>query len=160
MAKIKWLHHPTKPELNGTTEHVARELATIACGYGQAELCPRPGYGSPEWLADRAALSAAAHANPTDVNPTVAGVEWGVQDKSLSVFSKVLVLKRSGSTIEYFDAPPADAPLTVIQRFRDLTLTDRDEAGAAAITVAKKQAEANKETERVGVCQKIFASRA
>jgi hypothetical protein len=38
MMKILWKSHPTKPELNGITEHVARELAVVACGYGQAEL--------------------------------------------------------------------------------------------------------------------------
>ena len=36
--KILWKSHPTKPELNGTTEHVAREFAIVACGYGQAEV--------------------------------------------------------------------------------------------------------------------------
>lgn len=54
MAKVKWLSHPVDPSKNGTTEHVAHELAVIACGYGQAELCPRPNYGTPEYLAERA----------------------------------------------------------------------------------------------------------
>ncbi len=38
MMKIKWLQHPNNPAKNGTTEHVARELAVVAVGYGQAEL--------------------------------------------------------------------------------------------------------------------------
>ncbi len=157
---ILWKNHPLDKTKNGTKEHVARSLAEVACGFGQAELCPRSNYGTAEWAAERAALAAHAAVNPTDVNPTVAGVQWGVQDKSLSPFSRVMVLKRSGSTIEYFDAPPADAPLTIIQRFSDLTNTTADEAGFAAITAAKQQAEANKETERVGTFQKIFAGKA
>ena len=36
--KILWKSHPTNPAKNGTTEHVARELAVVAVGYGQAEL--------------------------------------------------------------------------------------------------------------------------
>ena len=38
--KIKWLSHPNKPELNGTEQHVARELAHVAIGYGQAGTLP------------------------------------------------------------------------------------------------------------------------
>jgi hypothetical protein len=42
--QVKWLHHPTCPELNGTTEHVAREVATIAIGFRQAEFVPYKSY--------------------------------------------------------------------------------------------------------------------
>jgi hypothetical protein len=42
--RILWKSHPYKPELNGTIEHVARELATVAVGYGQAEYAPYKNY--------------------------------------------------------------------------------------------------------------------
>ena len=38
MMKILWTNHPTQPTKNGTTEHVAREFAIVAVGYGQAEV--------------------------------------------------------------------------------------------------------------------------
>jgi hypothetical protein len=38
MMKILWKNHPYNSAKNGTTEHVARELAVVAVGYGQAEL--------------------------------------------------------------------------------------------------------------------------
>jgi len=42
--KIKWLNHPTKPELNGSVEHVSRTLAEIAIGYQQAVFVPFKNY--------------------------------------------------------------------------------------------------------------------
>jgi hypothetical protein len=44
MSRILWIQHPTKPELNGTTEHVSRELAAVAVGYGQASHAPYKSY--------------------------------------------------------------------------------------------------------------------
>lgn len=156
--KVRFLS--SSPKFGHPDEHLPPSVAQALIAAGFAEACPRPNYGTAEYLAEHAEISASARPNPTDVNPTVAGVEWGVRDKDLSPFSKVLVLKRTGATVTYYDAPPADAPLTIVQRFRDLTNTNVDELNANAITAAKKQADANKETERVGVCQKIFASRA
>ncbi len=66
---ILWKKHPYKPELNGTKEHVARSLGEVAVGYGQAELCPRPNYGTPEWAAERAA-------DEKGIAPAV--VAWGI----------------------------------------------------------------------------------
>jgi hypothetical protein len=44
IMQVKWLHHPTCPELNGTTEHVSREVANIAIGFRQAEFVPYNNY--------------------------------------------------------------------------------------------------------------------
>jgi hypothetical protein len=42
--RITWKNHPLKPELNGTKDHVSRELAAVAVGYGQAEYAPYRSY--------------------------------------------------------------------------------------------------------------------
>jgi len=39
--KIRWTSHPSKPELNRTEQHVAREFAIVAVGFGQAEYCQK-----------------------------------------------------------------------------------------------------------------------
>src|ERR1700729_3935264 len=66
MARIKWLDHPTDKTKNGTVEHVAREFATVACGYGQAEHVRDPRRGTNEYLEFRATEEANRKPNPLD----------------------------------------------------------------------------------------------
>jgi hypothetical protein len=35
--KITWVLHPTKPELNGTDDHVKAEVGVVAIGFGFAK---------------------------------------------------------------------------------------------------------------------------
>ena len=52
---IEWLAHPYNPALNGTKEHVSRSVAENAVHFKQAEILPRPNYGTKEWVEERQA---------------------------------------------------------------------------------------------------------
>jgi len=103
--KIKWLQHPSKPELNGTFQHVARELAVVAAGYGQAEICPRPNYGTPEFAEERRQADAlrgnTLHTGDTVV-PNIEGTRWSIQNHALA---GVVILRESGSEQTRFKDP-------------------------------------------------------
>jgi hypothetical protein len=148
--KILWKHHPLKPELNGTTEHVSRAFADVAVGYGQAEVCPKPNYGTPEWLQERWEQSARAVPQPGETNVCVEGVQWGVQPAIAGYkWSKVMVIKKVLSEVFYFALPPSDCPLPIVQQYWDLvgrvedpeTIRIRE---AQLYNAAQAQAEADK----------------
>jgi len=147
---------PASPKHGQPDEHLPPSVAQALIAAGFAEACPVPRRGTNEYLQMRKEQTAHLTPNPADVNTTVQGEEWGVQDKGTSMFSQVMVVKRVGAETFYYDAPPVDAPLTIVQRFRDLTLTTADEASAIAVAAAKKQAEENKEADNKGVWASIF----
>jgi hypothetical protein len=106
--RILWLAHPSKPELNGTIAHVAREFATVAVGYSQAEYAPYKNYV--ERLQEESQQARALQ--PGDVAaPFVDGVRWGFQ---LHPLAGACLVKESGSEVarlsdadaaEYFGCP-------------------------------------------------------
>ena len=85
--KIRWLQHPTKPELNNTEQHISREAAHVAVDFGQAVLCPPPKRGTNEYLAWRREQSATAvpQANDTAI-PYVDPPQWEAFDADGSNF--------------------------------------------------------------------------
>jgi hypothetical protein len=131
--QILWKKHPSKPELNGTKEHVSRQFAEVAIGYGQAEACPRPRYGTAAWLAERKAMSAAANpAAATEWNkisgnsapdvsvPFTAGVVWSIHPDVRS--GRTYVVKESGREKSYFEWPPDEAPDVIKKQFKEMSV--------------------------------------
>lgn len=101
--------------------HVPRSVAEVSIYRGEATLAPKPAYGSKEWVEERQALDANRPAQPGDTVVGKAGIEWGVQDKGLYSWSKVLVIKRlSSGEIFYLDGPPADCPESIKRRYYEL----------------------------------------
>jgi hypothetical protein len=84
---ILWTNHPYDKNLNGTKEHVARSVAESAFQFKQAVLAEKPRYGTPEWLAERAAMSAAVATPPTPATVTFE-VGKGPIDGQLSLVAK------------------------------------------------------------------------
>ena len=119
--KIKWLSHPNKPELNGTEQHVARELAHVAIGYGQAELCPLPKRGTNEYLKWKAEQVAAAVPQATDTAILyVSPAQWTAVQGDGSTWSCTRVIKKEGFESFSYSTPPADCPAGVAKRWREL----------------------------------------
>jgi hypothetical protein len=88
--KIKSLHHPTCPELNGTEEHVSRSVADIAIGFRQAEFVPFKNY------VERLSETAREGSDPHNVSaPFVVGVQWEVT--ALPRSGKIVLLRKQGS---------------------------------------------------------------
>lgn len=117
---------PDTKELLGRKDervHVPQSVGENLIFRKLAQRCPRPNYGTPEWIAERQAADAQRVPMSADADPNVKGVEWGVKDKDLSPFSKVLVVKRVGSATTFYDALPADCPPSIRARFESLTAT-------------------------------------
>jgi len=137
---ILWKNHPTDNTKNGKKEHVARELGTVAVGYGQAERCPRPAYGTSEWLEERRMVDANRPAMAGDAVVGVQGIEWGCQDRGLYPQSRVLVIKKVGAETVFYDGPPADCPESIRRRYQELVGTPvNSETEAEAIRVREAE---------------------
>lgn len=161
MAKIKWLKHPTSPELNNSTQHVRRNVAEYAVAVGQASPCPKPAYGTAEWAADRQALDA-QRVIPEGERNQITGTEWGVQDRAVSPQSCVLVIKRTAYETLYYDAAdlPSDVPESVRQRAITLLATENlMAADAAAIEKVKKKAAEYEEATKASKCAVLFGKK-
>lgn len=159
--KILWKSHPTKPEMNGQTEHVARELATVAIGYGQAEACPLPRYGTDEYLQMKAEQAAQVKGPaPGDVVPpgTPSGTaEWGVKDKGPSSLSTVQVWKRvSSGEVTWYAAPPDDCPESVRRRFEELKGANDAAVNAGQLIEAKSKQYSREQVEKTARWGAIF----
>jgi hypothetical protein len=142
--KIKWISHPNKPELNGTEQHVARELAHVAVGYGQAELCPMPKRGTNEYLAMRAEQSRLSVPQANDVAiPYIDPPQWQAFDSDGSNFSVCRIVKKHGFESTSFKEPPADCPPNVAKRWREMKgATPQPAIDAAAREEAREAQEA------------------
>jgi hypothetical protein len=138
--KITYTQFVPDPALRGTTTNLPAHIAQVLIASGQASAFPMPVRGSKEWLKARLEQSASANAPDVhDVSPTVAGVEWGVKEKSLSPWSEVQVIKKVGAEVFYFAHPPADCPRSIVARFKELTSDKRDVTAAEALDAAKRQ---------------------
>ena len=137
-VKIRWTSHPSKPELNGTEQYVAQEFATIAVGYGQATLWQKPGYGTPEWAAERAALDAGRRVRPDEAVPFVDGVRWELMIGQTT--GRPIILRRNGCETTRFEDEGQlaryGAPVAVIKAFLDAKHASNPAAGEAATEAA------------------------
>ena len=123
--QILWTNHPSDKSLNGTKQHVAREFAIVVASYNQATICPRPNYGTKEWIEERQAADAARGINKADTAiPFVVGVRWGLQSHPLA---GDVIVRESGSEISYYsDAVTAEhfgCPKSLVAEFNRLTDT-------------------------------------
>jgi hypothetical protein len=130
--RITWKNHPHDSTKNSTTEHVSRELAAVAVGYGQAVYAPYKNYV--DRLNDESKFRATA--------PPV--VEWNVLDAE-GPASIVRVIKREGSNLIYFDAPPRDAPKAIVVKFNELAHVAKHVRAANAADRARVVAEQEQE---------------
>jgi hypothetical protein len=156
MAYIIWKNHPYRPELNGTKADVARSLAEVAIGYGQAELCRRPAYGTAEWVQERQAAAAKAVPDSGDVDPNSKGTEWGLKDRADSPFSQVTIIKRTGSTTTYYSTPPVDCPPSIVARWAELTQVENPELVSERLHQLKNRQITQQSEEKKGVLATIF----
>ena len=146
--KIKWLNHPTKPELNGSVEHVSRTLAEIAIGYQQAVFVPFKNYV--ERLNEESKLRTA---QPGDtVVPNVYPPRWEIG--TVPVTKKVAIYYLAGTerccflSLVWYDnngnehPVPAleDCPKEIRQQFKELQAAEaRAASGADASDRAERQ---------------------
>jgi hypothetical protein len=141
----------------GKKIHVPRSVAEIAIYRGEAKLCPRPAYGTAEWVAERQAAAAQAVPVSGDVDANAKGVTWGLRDRDQSPLSVVTIIKRSGCTTTFYSAPPSDCPPSIVEQWQAMTQTEGSSAAArGAVEVAKQKQFAQKEDERLGVLAQIF----
>jgi hypothetical protein len=127
--KLKWVNHPSIPTKNGTFEHVNNTFGEVAIGYGQAERCPPPNYGTKEFHEERLEMARRAVPQPGDVDPNVVGVQWGIKERTLGFpSSKTHIVKRVGAETFRFDAPPADCPASIRARFNQLIAAEHGPA--------------------------------
>jgi hypothetical protein len=141
----------------GKKIHVPRSVAEVAIYRGEATLAPRPNYGTPEWMAERAAEDANRPLAAGDVNPGVVGTCWGVIDRDMSLYSIVRVIKRCGSDLTYYRTPPPEAPLSIHRQYHDLARTEPD-AACVALEVAKAAQLARQSAEKQGTRDVIWKS--
>ena len=134
--KIRWTNHPSNPSLNGTEQHVARSLAEVACGYGQAEIVPPARWGTTEWHAERLAQSAAV-TEPGDHDTPAQFFDQPVWSVAALVSGTVCVVKSFKSETTRYEAPPVDCPLSIVEQYLSLKNVD-PAAGALALDAAKR----------------------
>jgi hypothetical protein len=150
--RITWKNHPHNPSKNGTTEHVSRELASVAVGYEQAVYAPYKSYQ------ERLSEEAREGRDPHNVNPNSGpGISWGVLDRDSSRFSIVRVVKRVGNETTYFSAPPDDAPQSIKEKFAALNAPQPDPEAIreAKVQEGYRQAERDKK-ERASILGTIL----
>jgi hypothetical protein len=121
--QILWTNHPSDKSLNGTKQHVAREFAIVVASYNQATICPRPNYGTKEWIEERQAADAARGINKADTAiPFVVGVRWGLQEHSTA--GTVIVRETAHEIAYYGDAATAahyGCPKSLVAEFNSRT---------------------------------------
>lgn len=119
MAYVLWTNHPYNKNLNGTKEHVAVSVAESAFQFKQAVPAPRPRYGTPEWLAERAEASKSAVPDKHDTVVTpVVGTEWFLMT---TPEERQLLVRKSGFETTFFptvqQALAAGCPKNIADRF-------------------------------------------
>ena len=132
--------YPIESERNKEI-HVPKEVGTVAVWRGEATEVKFKDFR--DRLKD-----AGAGNNPANVNPNVAGVEWGVLDRNTQ-FREVTVVKKFSDTTLYFSTPPADAPKSIKQRFADLTNSTGSTAAADLDAAKRAQLEYNEKIKEI-----------
>ena len=141
--KILWNNHPTDKTKNGTTEHVAQEFATVACGYGQASICPIPRRGTNEYLQMRAEEEANRKPGIYDVVPPVTNtISSGWTAIKLKLWGGVVVVKKVGREELRFKVPPVDCPPNIVALYNELKGIN-DGANREEIERVKREQAAN-----------------
>ncbi len=102
--RIKYL--PSSPTA-GQVEHIANSVGETLIAAGFAEEIKYRDFR------ERLAAEASPAAPPLKV-------EWGVQERHLSRFGLVVVIKKVGAETQYLSAPPDDAPESIKKRFAEL----------------------------------------
>jgi len=133
--RIRWINHPNPKlqNLNGKIVHEARESVAPFILSGQ---CEEVLYKSTlEFLNDHEAQRQAAM-------PKI-GDGWALKETMATPDRRgqVLIVKTTslGETL-YYDAPPADAPPHIIQRWKDALATDAAQFSSRAEFLQKQNA--------------------
>ncbi len=127
MTQITWVNHPTQPELNGKTAHVAREFAIVAEGYGQ---CVRTKFAS---YVDRLRAAATApkevHSNDDSVSPPTLKIGWNIVTRDGPGGHQYFIqeVRASGETFLY-DGPPKNCPASLVLKYQEMIGGDVDPA--------------------------------
>jgi hypothetical protein len=148
--QVRWLNHPTQPQKNGTTEHVAREFAIVAEGYGQCERVKFKNYV--ERLRQAATAPKEVHAADNSVAPPTLKVGWSIVTRDGPGGQQYFVqeVRASGETFLY-DGPPPSAPATIVARYQELAVGKVD---AAVLQEQKRIAEAEKKNAELANAEK------
>jgi hypothetical protein len=127
--------HPHDSTKNGITEHVSRELAAVAVGYGQAVYSPWRGYV--DRLNDIEKTRGRAAEPPS----------WGVLDAE-GPGSIVRIIKRDANGTTYFDGPQKDTPPAIVAWFWKLANIAMNQQAANSAERNRAEYEARQESER------------
>jgi len=123
MARIKYIAPSPKA---GRIDHVYPHIADTLVSAGLAEHIVYKDF--------RERL--AAEFSPPAVAPVV---EWGVQDKTQSPFSSVLIIKRTGCETQWLKEPPVDCPPSIVARWAELTNAENPELVSERLQQLKNQ---------------------
>jgi hypothetical protein len=146
IVRIKYLS--TSPKA-GQVDHVNNAVGATLIAAGFAEAMPYTDF--------RQRLAAET---PQAFAVAAPEVSWGVQERHLSRFGLVVVVKKVGSETTYYSAPPDDAPGSIKQRFAELNQTplDPEVAEEARIQAGYRQ-NAQEKQEKVGVMRTLFGNK-
>ncbi len=148
--KIKYNEFVANPALRNTETNLPAHVAQVLIAQGVAVAVRYKNFV--EYMNAEHAQASAAHS----VNPSVQGVEWGIRDKALSRFSKVLVVKRIGAATTYFETPPSDCPPSIRARFESLT---NPVSNPVDIEQERNRQYEQREQERVGTAGILYGSK-
>jgi len=126
--QVRWLKHPTCPELNGTLEHVSRTVGEIAIGFKQAEFVPYKNY-----------VERLNHETPQSTAPA-AVVGWALREEA----RPPLIVKTFRNETYFFETPPADCPPDIARRHAAIVEYEKSGGATGAVATAKfEQAQYN-----------------
>jgi hypothetical protein len=144
--RIKWLHHPTKPELNGTTEHVSRECAHVAVGFQQAEYAPYKNY------VERLSEESKLRTGPSPYDTPIVFFKdpvWKVEQR----FRALVIFLHIGYEQHRFEsaeqAKAAGAPASVLKQYAELKALPGPDAVQAALERMRREQTEREQKENV-----------
>jgi hypothetical protein len=115
---IFWTNHPYDKSKNGTKEHVASAFGEVAIGYAQAEYVQPARRGTPQWLEEMKARSAAVtHPDAHDTAvPFVNGVSWSI---GKSFYGRPVIQRRTALETGQcdFNVIPAECPADIRKQY-------------------------------------------
>jgi len=160
--QVRWINHPTQPQKNGTTEHISREFAIVAEGYGQ---CVRVKFANyVERLKAAQEAPRQVHSNDNSCIAPVLPVGFGIVKRVNGTRDVFLIqeVTAAGEALIY-EGVPAGCPASLVKQWQELNGADVDPAIAAeAARVAqcqKQNADAENKQREDSAFHRIFGGR-
>lgn len=85
------------------------------------------------------------------------GTEWGLKEKDpASLLSRNMIIKRVGAETIYYSAPPADCPLSILEKWKAITAVENPEVAAERLLNEKNKQVGQQEKEKLGMLAQIY----